>query len=193
MFKKIILITAMTTLTTNVALANYSAPYLGASFGITNTTSNVKISTPNDFAGGSYRGVPFNLFVGYGGVLDQNFYLAGEVFGTVGTANLTDYKGLKTSYGYGASILPGIMLSDHTIAYARLGVVRSRFSKQNVTRTGGQAGLGLQTCLTQNIDIRGEYDYVAYKSVDGSFLNRNSWSLTPRSDQVTLGVVYKFD
>jgi opacity protein-like surface antigen len=75
------------------------------------------------------------------------------------------------------------------MGYARFGVIRSRFMPKgasNNTITGGQFGLGLQTSLMQNWDIRGEYTYSAYSSLTGVAGN-------PRTDQATLSLVYKFD
>lgn len=188
MVKKIIIASAILAATTGVASAD-PAPYLGASIGInTNTSSSVSIATgPKQFVNqaGNFRGVPFSLFAGYGGILNQNFYLAGEVFGTPATAEISDKNLLKTTYSYGASVIPGVMLSDHTLAYGRVGVVRSRFSELNENANGAQFGFGLQTCLTQNIDLRAEYDFTAYKSVS----NVSS----PRQDAFNLGLVYKFD
>lgn len=198
MLKKILLVSAITSVTTGVALAN-PAPYVGASVGLTNNFANTKVANQNGTFG-SYRGVPFSVFAGYGGVVCQNFYLAGELTGTFATADLSDNKFFKTSYGFGASVLPGVMLSDHTLAYARLGAVRTHFGEykdHGDNKTGGQFGLGLQTNLTQNLDLRGEYDYVAYKSitttVDSGPLKGKKFTLSPRADQVSLSLVYKFD
>lgn len=193
MLKKILMTSALFALI-NIAYAD-PAPYVGGSSGIVNNTSSVKIDTFNyHYFGGSYRGVPFNLFIGYGGAFSNCFYLAGELFGTLGTADLTDKNGLKTSYGYGVAVVPGLMLSDHTLAYTRLGILRANFSKPSIMKMGGQFGLGLQTTLTQNIDVRFEYDYVAYGSINDSansfFSNSN---VNPRSDQFTVGIIYKFD
>jgi len=81
------------------------------------------------------------------------------------------------------------MLSDHTMAYARLGVVRTRFSDTSSTQTGGQFGVGMQTTVTQNVDLRGEYVYTAYSSFNNSISSISS----PRSDAFNLGLIYKFD
>lgn len=199
MFKKILLVSAINAGIASAAMAN-PVPYVGGNTGIvTNTSSSVAIGsmTTSGVGGhttifsqpGNYRGVPFNLFAGYGGVINQNFFLAGEVFGTVGTADISNNNQMKTSYGYGASVLPGLMLCDNTVAYVRAGVVRSRFTNDSVTRTGGQVGLGLQTTLTQNIDLRGEYDFTGYRSFSNVIGNVSS----PRQDAFNLGVVYKFD
>lgn len=192
MVKNFLVATAIMASSVSVAFAN-STPYVGAGLGIaTNTSSSVATGVINGVvqnSPGNFRGVPFNVFAGYGGVVNQNFYLAGEVNGTIGTAELSNNNGLKTSYGYGVSIIPGVMLSDHTLAYGRLGVVRSRFTNANNSQTGGQFGVGLQTCVTQNVDIRGEYDFTAYRSLNNSIGRVSS----PRQDAFNLGLIYKFD
>ena len=127
-------------------------------------------------------------------VVYKNFFLAAEVTGTVGTAEISNQGAVKTSYGYGASVLPGFEWCDHTIIFARLGVVRSHFPQvkvapynTNTTQTGGQFGLGIQTEAMQNIDIRGEYDFIAYRSIDAGVYSAN-----PRSDVVSISAIYKF-
>lgn len=178
MLKKIILGSALLATTAGVALAN-PAPYVGAGLGIVANTSN------NGYLG-SYRGVPVNLFAGYGGVLSQNFYLAGELTGTVGTGVIADNGVAKSTYSYGLSVIPGVMLSDHTLAFARAGVVRTRFSDARTSKNGAQFGLGLQTSLTQNVDLRGEYDFTAYRSIP-------AYASKPRQDAFNLSLVYKFE
>src|SRR5439155_26844016 len=102
----------------------------------------------------------------------------------VGSAEISD-SGLETTYGYGASIIRGLVLSDHTVAFARARVIRSHFAK---TKTGGQVGVGIQTALTQNVDLRGEYDFAAY----GTF-KRQGFKNEPRTDAFNLSAVYNFD
>jgi opacity protein-like surface antigen len=192
MLKKILIASSILVVTTGIAAAN-PAPYVGASLGITaNTSSSTAYGTHDGAilsAPSNFRGVPFSIFAGYGGVINENYYLAGELTGTVVAADISNNNGLKTNYGYGASILPGVMLSDHTLAFARAGVVRTRFSNADTTQTGGQFGLGLQTTLTQNVDVRGEYDYTAYSSLNNSMGRISS----PRSDAATVALIYKFD
>jgi opacity protein-like surface antigen len=190
MLKKVLLASAIAVATTGVAVAN-TAPYVGASVGITTNTQNVKTNGTST-TGGAYRGIPLNLFAGYGGLVNQSFYLAGELTGTVATANVSDNTSLKSKYGIGASIIPGIMLNDRTMAFARAGIVRTRFSQNNESRNGGQFGLGLQTSLTQCVDLRGEYDFVAYEAKNQTNGGLKS-SVAPRADQFSLGLVYKLD
>lgn len=184
MFKKIILASSVLALSTSIALAaSQPAPYVGAGLGIVNN------SVPNKSGFSAYRGVPFNVFAGYGGLMNQSFYLAGELGATLGTGSLSDNNQLKTSYSYGASIMPGVMINDSTLAFGRVGVLKSEFTSSGGTsRSGGQFGAGLQTSLTQNVDIRGEYDFVAYESE-----RTNGVSIAPRSDQFNVSLVYNFN
>ena len=183
MLKKIILGSAILATTTGIALAN-PAPYVGGGLGIIINTTNNWI--------GSYRSVPFNVFAGYGGVLTQNFYLAGEFTGTLTTIGVNDNGQVKSTYSYGLGILPGMMLNDRTLAFVRLGVVRTRFSEFNKSQTGGQIGFGLQTSLTQSVDLRGEYDFTAYRSVSDRYYGYR-YSASPRQDAFNLSLVYKFE
>ncbi len=174
MFKKSLIAIAAVAFSASVGA---SAPYVGASLGIDNNTS----STSN------FRGLSPLISAGYGAAFNQNIYLAGEGFANLGTItinnNSTSASSVKTSYGYGLSFIPGVFLSDHSMLYARAGVIRTKFSRANSTATGGQLGLGIQTSVTQNCDIRGEYDYASYNKVGG---------VSPQADQYTIGLVYKF-
>lgn len=161
------------------AASNGGTVYIGGYVGEATNTTMTKNA--------NYRGMPFTLNMGYGALLSQNFYLAGEFFGVLGTASLND-NGLKSTYGYGLSLLPGIMLGDHTMTFFRAGFVRTRFTPTisgNRNANGGQLGLGLQLGLTQNLDLRGEYNYTAYQSFSGI--------ASPKQDAFNIGVIYKFD
>jgi opacity protein-like surface antigen len=189
MLKKCLLISSVFALTTGMAAAGAGAyPYVGAGLGITANTA-----TTDTF--GSYRGVPLNVFMGFGGVVYQSLFIAGELGANLITGELSNQGAVKTSYGYGASILPGFELCDHTIIFGRLGVIRTHFSQVRVPTTsttanltGGQFGAGIQTALTQNIDIRGEYDFIDYGS-----LSAGGYSAKPRSDIATASLIYKFE
>jgi opacity protein-like surface antigen len=177
MLRKLLIASAIAAVSTQVAFAT-GAPYIGAALG-----SKVNTSTYVNF-----RGVPINIMAGYGATIGEGIYLGGEVFSTVTDAEVTD-NGLKSTFAYGVSIVPGLFLSDHTMGYVRAGIMRTRFSPSglgNVTVSGGQFGLGIQTNLMQNWDLRGEYDYDAYGSISG--LSGN-----PRGDDFTLAILYKFE
>jgi opacity protein-like surface antigen len=175
MFKKLFIASAILAATGS---AFAGAPYVGVGTGVIVNTSN--------FA--NFRGFPGIIMAGYGGTLGEGFYLGGEVFGNIGTATITD-NGLKSTYAYGLSVLPGILISDHTMGYARFGIVRTHFTPGGGTDSnvsGLQFGLGMQTSLTQNWDLRGEYTFTADKSVSGVSGN-------PRTDAATVSLIYKFD
>lgn len=178
MFKKIVIASAILA-SSSVAFASAS-PYVGAALGVNTLTST---------SGSNYRGVPVDLFAGYGATVNTNLYLGGEVFATPFTGTVSksanSVGNLRTTYGYGVSIMPGVMFSDHTLGYIRAGVVRSHFSTLGQNKTGGQLGLGMQTNLTQDIDLRTEYVYSAYSNV--------SVSKSPKSDAFKLGLIYKFE
>jgi opacity protein-like surface antigen len=177
MLKKLLVAAAVLAVSSSVAFAN-GAPYVGFSVGQKTNTSTYL----------NFRGIPADIFLGYGATLGQGFYLGGEVLANLVTANVSD-NGLKTTYGYSIGFIPGLMLSDHTMGYGRLGLMRSRFEPAGFsakTVSAVQFGLGLQTNLMQNWDLRGEYDYDAYGSVSGVSGN-------PRGDEFNIGLVYKFD
>ena len=180
MFKKTVLATLLLSATSSIFAMQSSTPYVGASVGV-----NVNSSTSVNGNAGVYRGVPLKVFAGYGGVINPSFYLAGELTGVPGSAQMSNKNNMRTSYGFGMSLLPGLMLSDQTLAFMRAGFVRTEFSNVNNMATGGQLGVGIQTFLTQNVDLRGEYDYTAYRTVSGI--------PAPSADSYYLGLVYKFN
>lgn len=137
----------------------------------------------------SYRGLSPRLASGFGSILGQSFFLAGEVGATVGTAilsNNTDTTGisLRVNRTYDFSLLPGMLFSENTLGYLRLGVASSNFSAPNEKVTGGILGVGLQLAIINCWFVRGEYFYTAYGAVSDVG--------NPVSDTFALGVVYTF-
>jgi len=139
-----------------------------------------------------FKGLEGTVFAGYA-LLSSNFYLAGEIFAQHGT-QITDYRnnlnnnlnstGLKTSWGAGLSILPGLVLADTILGYLRLGAIETHFDEAAYTAPGGQVGIGIEGSVSESWDVRAEYIFTWYKSIN----NLGS----PRSDQYRLGVLYKF-
>lgn len=187
MLKKGLLAIILSVLTPIVHATSDPYPYVGASLGITSNTATKEIF-------GSYRGAPVGIFAGFGGVIYQSFFLAAELSATLFTTEISNQGAVKTNYGGGISILPGIELCDQTILFGRLGVVRTHFSNVRLpaittTRnmTGGQFGAGIQTGIGQNLDLRGEYDFIDYGT-----LSAGGYSAKPRSDIATVSLIYKF-
>ncbi len=158
-------------------------PYLGFYPGLItnyNRTSSV------------YKAAELTLFAGYA-MLNSNFYLAAELFGQ-DSAQIQNYRndlnvnlnpiGLKTTWGLGLSVLPGLIVTDSLMSYLRFGALRTHFNDVAQTITGGQIGLGLEAAVSESWDLRAEYTYTFYQSLSGLG--------SPRSDAFRLGFLYKF-
>jgi hypothetical protein len=175
MLKKITLASVLSALT--ISTAHASAFYAGPSLGLINHTS------PN----GSYRGIQPTLHVGYMDMVSTCTYIAFEGFASPGNAELSDDtpagNSLKSTYSMGASFIPGYLITDNVIGYLRLGIIDTNFSSGS-SKAGGQAGLGLQTALTDEWRLYMEYDYSKYSS--------NKSLGTVKTDQFVLGVNYLF-
>lgn len=184
----------------SVALANISgSPYIGAGLGLNQQIFENKYGATETNFGGT--GGLVNIYGGYGARVNKNIYLGGEVLAntTTGVVDAAEASSaslkFRTKYSYGASLIPGLMLSDNTMLYARAGVVKTKFnvkaevpgasSSDNNTVSGAQFGLGLQTKVTQKMDLRGEYVYTDYNTFH-SLGNK----IEATSGQANFGLVY---
>lgn len=199
MLKKILVSGVVLALTSSAALAGHNykgdykgevvapcptyqyltGPYLGLSAGVRNNYTGAPVV---------YKGLEGTISAGYSALLTPSFYLAGEIFAG-DSIKLKDYKaadgsGAKSTWSYGISLLPGYMITDHVLGYVRLGGLNTRFSDQGTTKSAWQVGVGGQTNVYENWDIRGEYVYSNYSKV--SAIGK------VQVDQFNLGVVYKF-
>jgi opacity protein-like surface antigen len=207
MLKKTLLSTAILALTSSIAFAGamgpvqpcekyiYEAgPYVGFSVGprIMQTGNPLQ-----------YIGVEGNLSAGYGHLWNQWFYLAGEVFGgnsvrikNFGIENIPGrfaVSNVRSTWSYGFDAIPGIMINEKTLGYLRGGVVNttfqiaSDFQSQESHSTGWRAGVGLQTNVYKNLDVRMEYVYNQfYRQTEPMRWGR------PIMNMVNLGVTYRF-
>ena len=170
----------------STAFADFNpAPYVGGGIGIV---------THADKQLGVYRGLPFEVFAGYGGLITRHFYLSGELGATLLTAELGNNSyGLETNRAYMFSVLPGVLINNSTIGFVRAGILRTWFESPKESTYGLRLGFGLQTEITPNLSVRGEYDLTVYQeditrtSVYGLTLKRS-----PRSDGGNLDFIYKF-
>lgn len=133
------------------------------------------------------RGLFPHLSAGYWDVYDC-FYLAGELFVIPYTLSLYESnserdQSARTTYAWGLSFLPGLLLTEKVVAYLRLGYVATHFWGPNTNKSGGQFGAGLQSDLSKNWSIRAEYVYTAYANV-------STWG-SPKTDQYGIGLIYK--
>lgn len=154
----------------------------------------------------------------FGGVSwhDNWFYLAGELNGNLSSAgsdtsneeklhnaySITTYK-INESWGIG--ILPGIILPQDTLFYARAGYVDGHFKEttsdtslaNNSTWLNGlRLGLGIDKRVYNNWDLRLEYSHISYEQESSTvYLPASSFTkktdITPDSNQVELGLVYR--
>lgn len=145
MFKKMLLASAIY-ITSNLASAG--TPYVGGSVG----WNEYPVSA----------GPIGTVFGGYGVRLEQNkrIYLGGELNATAG-----NYTRSNMTYTLGASFMPGVMVTDETMIYTRLGVSGGhtdyRIAQLGTTNSrytiNPLYGLGVQTKFTEKWDLRGEY------------------------------------
>lgn len=176
MIRKLLLGISCLIVTTQV----FAKAYVGFDLGVRSNTTNVSNS----------RSGEGDVFIGYGTSYSQSFFFAGEILAgsrlIVLSNNSSPGQSISTKYTYGASILPGAVISDHALGYLRLGMASTRFASQNGTVFGGQIGIGFQTMLSDCWDMRAEYDYTRYETV-------NSNSSHANSDEFKLGFVYKLE
>lgn len=202
MFKKLLIASVVLAGTTSIAFAHVSykgerrdykaevvppcpcyqyvaGPYLGLNLGVRDNISG---------APAAYKGIEGTISAGYAGMLSPQFYLAAEVFAG-DSFRVKDYTrpgsgSARSTWSYGLDIIPGVMLTDYVLGYLRAGVIQTRFNNVGVNKTGWQVGIGGQTNLCGNWDLRGEYVYSQYGNVStvGHVL----------ADQFNIGIVYKF-
>ena len=140
----------------------------------------------------NYHALSPRVSLGYGGIVTDNFYLAGELTATPGSIDLkNDYtkgtnENTKITHTYGLSIIPGIKVTDTTMVYGRIGAVESYFNSQNKTAAGAQVGLGVQMSIAPSWDLRGEYIYTGYRSVSSSVGS-------PKSNAIGVGLIHNFN
>lgn len=150
------------------------------------------------------------LFAGYGHLFAQYNYLGAEIYAntTLGdaTSNTTvldsggTHIGLQTRQSYGASIIPGMVLTNDVLGYIRIGAVWTKYyalvnnafarHNNNNTQLGWELGIGTRINITDKIDMRLEYDFDKYRSY---YTTVNGYHVNSLGDRATLGVIYRFD
>lgn len=144
-----------------------------------------------------------------------NTYLGFEIFGNgsgAGTdAQILDYvvsgpafikysTDLQVKSNYGLSLLPGIKLNNATLFYVRLGYNWTNIdvndyillnqglvanSIYDVTSSGFNYGLGVETAVVPNVSIRAEYTHTDYSS----FTTYLGTKISPQDNQYMLGLI----
>ena len=189
------------------AQAGYQMADMGENISIANGAANANPSVSvNGWLGG--------LFLGYGMTWNNWYYLGGEIFGNYANSSQgwdTTLNVSGANYGsnaemnssYGLAVLPGLRLTDSTLTYIRLGYTWANFkynesstavgSASNSSTEGGFTyGVGMETLITGNWSLRGEYTYTNYNNFSTSMAAGSSSSINPSAGQYSLGVIYHF-
>lgn len=136
-----------------------------------------------------FRGFRPGAFIGYGQMMSNDFYLAGELTGSFGAvitdSSSTDSNSVRTTLMSTIAILPGMMINNAALLYMRLGGAYARFSSAGMNLYGVVGGAGLEAAMTPDWSLRFEYDFTSFRS-SGS-LN------SPKSDEMMLSLKYTFD
>ena len=184
--------------------------YLGGSIGINNNDFSFHDTYGHTMDPGEYSPL-IEAFAGFGRMVYDRYYYGGELYvnSTFGdaSANVTTmdisstHVKLKTRDSVGLSIIPGILLNEHTLAYGRIGAVETHFESlvsvslmprgtlKGRNQPGVELGIGLQTVITEHVDARLEFTHTYYKSFK---IQHNTYSIHPLSDRANIGIVYKF-
>jgi len=179
-----------------------TGPYVGASVG---PQWNIS-SAPTVF-----QTLEGTVSAGWGHLWTNRFYLAAEAFGADGKklksypANPSGYT-IQSNWSAGVDVIPGYMLTDTFLGYLRLGWVQTDFNiaadesgqatfattsyvnsyyTRHMNTNGWQVGVGGQTNVYRNLDLRAEYIFSLY--------NRLILINKPQVSQFNVGLVYKFE
>lgn len=178
MFKKLLATSAIFVGSLSTAFATGSF-YLGPSLTYMDLTSDVV----------NYTGLTPGLYLGYGAWARDWLNLSVEVFGKTKSYNIDsnnkDSINLKTDYNLGISLVPAANLDNVLLGFLRLGYVRTKFSSFDETKGGFQLGVGIEGELVECWNLRGEFDYTQYNSLDEIG--------TVKSKEVTLALIYRFE
>ncbi len=187
------------------AAAGYDSYKIRNSIDITSGGSTLFQQNPDlNAVGGSYT-----LLGGVGKYFDEPLYMGIELFYNYTRANSTNNVGdggidyyvksvVLTTYG--ASLLPGIKLSDSTLFYLRGGYSRldmktfetsTALNINNAQSNGVNGihfGLGLETVIYRSISLRGEYTHTNNKN----FQTKTGTIVNPTNNQVMLALLFHF-
>ncbi len=202
MFKKHLVIMSLLGVCAHSALAgtagkivpryNYRVgPYVGVSGGVITNFSCL----PGALVA-TYNGIEGQVSAGWGHLNYQNIYIGGEFFGGTSaiSKNMVPHnKGIysvKSTWGYGFDLMPGLLINDLVLGYLRIGVNQLNFPDLHTTPTGYRLGLGGQTNVYKNLDLRAEYVFNQYKP--SGVINHLGGINRLDAELFNIGIVYKF-
>jgi outer membrane immunogenic protein len=171
----------------------------------------------------SGRGMFGTIYAGYERYFPVQFtdciswYLAGEINGNLSSASFESYNkefvhknysntDFRVQRSWGVSLLPGVLLTDTTTLYSRIGYSRGRFKvattdvslqSLEVGLNGIRYGVGIKHELTDNVSLRMEYSNVGYDdtsmfTLDTVSLTSKNTIITPQVAQVEFGLIFNF-
>lgn len=144
----------------------------------------------DSFSKGNARflGIAPHFTFGYSDLVVDCFVLGAELFAGPKTFDFknspTNTVSLRTTYNYGASLIPGYIFDNVVMGYLRLGGIRTRFDNLSTVKNGLETGIGMEWLMDMNWSIRGEYDYIRYTSINGVG--------TVKADVFAIGLKYTF-
>lgn len=161
------------------------------------------------------------LFLGYGQMFNDWFYLGGEVFGNISGAEQTQTFVVDTADGdnisntfdidgsWGVGLLPGVKMTDSTLTYIRLGwnwasikASATVADTDGTTVTGSTTntsngfvfGFGMETLVMDNWSLRGEFDHTWYSNFNALSASSGvgTIEIKPSDNQFMAAVIYHF-
>lgn len=158
--------------------------YIGGEVGGVN--SSTKVNDSDRYFG---QGITGGLFAGYG-LTFGSFYFGAEANGSLSSLKTTlGATDLNRKYGFGIAGRAGYVMAPSTMAYGVVGWERGRFeaklnnASENTWADGLRLGAGVEHKLTQNISLRGEFDFTNWQKKEG--IRSHEYSLKA-------GVSYRF-
>lgn len=189
--------------------------YIGVQAGYGSYRVNNSINSPGGTTlTSNYPGLASNwtagALIGYGRTIGSLFYLGGEIF--INANNFQQDFSVSSGAGptvytnqtlngptAGFGLLPGIRFTESTLTFVRLGWNRTIF-KTNETITGSDNGgvsnarsgfvfgVGLETLITTNYSVRGEFDHTYYNQYN-TYAVYNT-VVNPSSNQFMVSFIY---
>src|SRR3990167_9975642 len=116
-----------------------------------------------------YTGYRPGLFIGYGQEYPDCYYLGGEFLGSMTGATSDSYVlrdiSLRMAPVYSLSLIPGMLITEDTMGFLRLGIGVGKLKASARWLTGYVLGAGVDVPLSPSWDIRFEYDYTLYNHI----------------------------
>lgn len=166
----------------------------------------------------SSNGLYGNVLGGYGKYFNSNtpvfdYYLGAEAFvgkthatgGTTLSWGGTMYTGtVSPGMSYGLDFTPGVKVGSGPLLFLNFGLERTQFTiNETVNNTGGSSaysdtwtnggkiGLGLQSSLSKQFDIRMEYNHVDYSTIKTYGTAGNTINNSPSDNQTELDLIFR--